>query len=232
MTLIIFDIDGTLTATNYADAKCYEAAFEKVFGMPLPTTDWNAYVESTDSGIIHEVMFGHRGTKATQEEVDAFERRFVTELEAEFAVNPGAFLEIPGAKAILEAIGARPGLKAAIATGGMRGSATYKLSRIGVDVKQYPAGFANDSTRRHTIAACAIRRCGYEPEPLPDVVYVGDGPWDARTSAEMGMRFIGITGDAHASRLAAEGAKVCIDNYSDQEAFFEAVAAAAVPRKQ
>jgi len=225
-TLILFDVDGTLTATNAADAKCYAAAFAHVFGMLLPTTDWGVYAQSTDSGIIHEVMKKARGHKASQKELDAFERSFVFELEQEFAANPDGFREIPGARALLDAIAARPGMRAGIASGGMRASASYKLSRIGVDATRFPAAFANDSISREGIVESAIARAD---GPYDDIVYVGDGPWDVKTSATMGMRFIGISGDAPAEKLYALGARICLQDFSDPEIFFEAVKSAEAP---
>lgn len=228
MKLILFDIDGTLTATNFVDAKCYAAAFEKTFGFPIPTTDWDEYVHVTDSGIIDEVLEKVRGCAALPREIDAFEQAFVRELEAEFAVNPGGFAEIPGAREILDAINSRPGMKAALATGGMRGSATYKLSRIGVDAAALPGGFSNDASSREGVARCAIARADGNAAPL-DLVYVGDGPWDVRTSANLKMRFIGISGDASSDRMFALGASVCIENFLDQAAFFDAIEQAKVP---
>jgi len=227
-TLILFDVDGTLTATNAPDAKCYAAAFANVFGFPLPTTDWDVYLHSTDSGIIHEVMENTKGRKASQEELDAFEQSFVSELEQEFAALPEAFQEIPGAGALLDAIAARPDMNAGIASGGMRASASYKLSRCGVDATGLPSAFANDSITREGIIQCAIARADglYD-----DIVYVGDGPWDAKTSAALGLRFIGISGDAPAEKLYAVGASICLANYSNPEAFFEAVENAKTPAK-
>lgn len=232
MTLVLFDIDGTLTATNAVDAKCYALAFGKVFDFPLPTTDWNVYKHCTDTGIIHEVVEARLGRMASQEEIDSFERQFVAELKIEWESNPAGFNEIPGARHILQTLAAMPGIQPALATGGMRGSATYKLSRIGVDAAAYAGGFANDSTTRHGIARCAIDRCDGNPAAEADIVYVGDGPWDVRTSADMGMRFIGIVGDAKRDRLEAEGASLFLHNYSDIAAFMEAVASASVPRLQ
>lgn len=229
MTLILFDIDGTLTATNFVDAKCYASAFGKIFGFPLPTTDWEFYTHCTDRAIIQETLEHHRGSAATSSEIDAFERQFVEDLEEEFAVNPGGFAEIPGAKDILEAIDARDNLRAALATGGMRGSACYKLSRIGVNGMAMPGGFSNDALTRADIARHAIASVNGE---AADIVYVGDGPWDARTSASMGMRFIGIVGDASPEPLKACGASICLHHFQDQEAFFEAVRVAEVPRGQ
>lgn len=233
MKLILFDIDGTLTRTNVVDAKCYALAFADVFGFPLPTTDWDAYVHVTDSGIIHEVMEANRGRRATQNEVDAFEQAFVRHLEAEYAINPEGFREIPGARAILEAIGARDGMRAALATGGMKGSATYKLSRIGVDARTLPGGFSNDADSREGVAQRAISLAdGNGGAAQWTLVYVGDGPWDVKTSAAMGMKFVGITGDAPADRLYRLGATICLDNYLDQDVFFRAVDDAGVPVRQ
>jgi phosphoglycolate phosphatase-like HAD superfamily hydrolase len=228
VTLILFDIDGTLAATNGVDAKCFASAFMKTFRCALPTTNWSAYEHCTDFAIAREVLLSLRGAPATPEENVEYERNFVADLEEEFATNPEGFREIPGAKAILDAINEREGFRAAIATGGMRSSACYKLSHIGVDATAMPAGFANDGFSREEIARCAIARAnGHSADP--DLVYVGDGPWDAKTSAAMNMRFIGITGDAPRERLMAFGAKALLKDYSDQGAFWRAVDEATTP---
>jgi beta-phosphoglucomutase-like phosphatase (HAD superfamily) len=230
LTLILFDIDGTLTATNAVDTKCYAVAFEKTFGIPLPTTDWGVYEHCTDFAIAQEALQSQRGAPGTPEELAAYERAFVVELEKEFAANPEGFREIRGARAILEAIAARPEMRAAIASGGMRLSACYKLARIGVDAEAMPAGFANDGISREDIARCAVARADGQAGALNlDLVYVGDGPWDAKTAAAMNMRFIGITGDASRERLSALGVKTLLSDYRDQEAFWCAVAEATAP---
>jgi phosphoglycolate phosphatase-like HAD superfamily hydrolase len=227
MTLILFDIDGTLTATNAVDAKCYAAAFQKVFGTPLPSTDWEVYEHCTDFAIADEALRSLRGSPTTLEERDAFERLFVAELKQEYAANPRAFDEVAGARALLKAIEARDDLRAAIATGGMKGSACYKLSRIGVDPAGLAAGFANDAVTREAIVRCAIARADGRAN---DLVYVGDGPWDVRTAAAVGMRFIGIVGETFPEPLCAHGAMPCLRDFTDRAAFFKAVHGATVPR--
>ncbi len=226
MTLILFDVDGTLTATNECDTKCYAASFGKVFGMPLPSEDWNAYVHVTDSGVISEVLEGARGTGVTPEELDEFERVFLRELEAEYETTPDAFAEIPGARAMLEAVAQHDGTCAALATGGMKATALFKLSKIGVDAASMPGAFANDSVVREEIVKRAIRLADADTD---DIVSVGDALWDVRTSAALGLRFIGITKEPSAERLHAAGATVCRENYSNLQTFFDAVRTAQVP---
>lgn len=226
MTLVLFDVDGTLTATNECDTKCYAASFRKVFAMPLPSEDWNAYVHVTDSGVISEVLEGARGTGVTPEELDEFERVFLRELEAEQETNPDAFAEIPGARAMLSATAGNDGTCAALATGGMKATAVFKLSKIGVDAGSMPGAFANDSVVREEIVKRAIQLAGVDTD---DIVYVGDALWDVRTSAALGLRFIGITKESSAERLRAAGATVCLEEYSNLQVFFDAVHTAPVP---
>ncbi len=226
MTLILFDIDGTLTATGDADLQCYASAFQKVFGAPLPHADWNAYKHVTDSGVIGEALEQIRGSFVTEEELTGFEEVFLAEVEAAYAADPSAFVEVPGAKAVLDVIEQTDGLAAGLATGGMRATALFKLAKIGVDGTRLPAGFANDSIYREEIARRAIALADGVPG---DVVYVGDGTWDVRTARAVGMRFIGITEESCPERLRKAGASVCLKDYSDPAAFFEAVSAAEIP---
>jgi phosphoglycolate phosphatase-like HAD superfamily hydrolase len=194
--------------------------------MPLPSEDWNAYVHVTDSGVISEVLEGARGTGVTPEELEEFERVFLRELEIEYEKNPDAFAEIPGAKAMLEAIGQHDGMYAALATGGMKATALFKLSKIGVDGASMPGAFANDSVVREEIVKRTVQLAGFD---TGDIVSVGDAVWDVRTSAALGLRFIGITKESSAERLQAAGATVCLEDYSNLQAFFDAVRTAQVP---
>ncbi|MBI4556862.1 MAG: HAD family hydrolase [Candidatus Hydrogenedentes bacterium] len=223
--LILFDIDGTLTATSECDLRCYAATFQELFGFPLPYLDWHAYRHVTDSGIIGEVLEQRRGSYVTPEELVEFERRFVLKLETEFCRHPEAFREIPGAKALLESLRSVVGLAVALATGGMRASALFKLSKVGIDGQELPAAFANDSFTREGIAKLAILRAG----GATDVIYVGDGVWDVNTAASLGLRFIGITQESSSERLQRAGANVWLSDFLDQGAFLRALDTAAAP---
>lgn len=227
MTIILFDIDGTLTATSAVDKRCYERAFKKTFGLDLPTTDWNVYSNVTDVGIIREVLAGHGRTRVTPRKIDRFERTYLNELEKSFEDNPMAFAEVPGAQVLLQSLLGTDGLCPALATGGMRKTALFKLSKIEVDGSALPGAFANDDITREGIARLAIQRTRVEAS---DVVYVGDGAWDVRTAATIGARFIGITRESSPERLLNSGAKALLDDYSDLSDFYRALAAAEVPR--
>ncbi len=226
MRVILFDIDGTLTATTNADNGCYERAFLTTFGFELPTTDWHRYRHVTDMGIIQEVMEWTEREPASPSDIDRFEQTYATELASSFAKNPTGFAAVPGAKAILAHLAIRDDLRIALATGGMRKTALFKLRQIGVDGAAMPGAFANDAISRADIARIALQRTGVTAS---DIVYVGDGAWDVATSAELGMRFVGICREYARERLVAAGATVVIDSYSDIAAFHRAADTATVP---
>ena len=226
MRAILFDIDGTLTATTNADNGCYESAFAKAFGFALPTSDWHCYTHVTDTGIIQEVMERSGRAPVTDTDIARFEEIYEGELSRSFAASPAGFLEVPGARTILEALIAMPGQRVALATGGMRRTALYKLRQIGVDGAAMAGAFANDALSRADIARLALVRTGVAAD---DVVYVGDGAWDVATAAELGIRFVGICREYARERLVAAGARVVVDDYRDSTAFLHALDTAPVP---
>ncbi|MCC6797397.1 MAG: HAD family phosphatase [Candidatus Hydrogenedentes bacterium] len=226
MRIILFDIDGTLTATTNADNGCYERAFARAFGFPIPTTDWHCYKHVTDIGIIQEVMEKAGRDQASKGAIDRFEEIYEQELTASFEKHSAGFIEVPGARALLETLRDR-GVPAALSTGGMRRTALFKLRQIGVDGARMPGAFANDAISRADIARTAIRRSGITPS---DVVYFGDGSWDATTAAELGMRFVGVCREYSRDRLLQAGATTIIDDYADHAEVFEAIESAGVPR--
>jgi len=54
--LVLFDVDGTLTATNAVDGEVYANCFVAVFGTAMPTTNWAEYACPTDQGIADEAV--------------------------------------------------------------------------------------------------------------------------------------------------------------------------------
>jgi beta-phosphoglucomutase-like phosphatase (HAD superfamily) len=82
MNLLIFDVDGTLTATNEVDTRCFARAFLETFGIAL-NTSWHIYPYRTDSGIICHSFSQHFRRAPTAAELDLFRERFLILLEGE-----------------------------------------------------------------------------------------------------------------------------------------------------
>lgn len=69
LSLVIFDIDGTLTTTMKADEECYVRSLSEVCGFNDVDTDWSRYKHATDAGIFHEIHESRTGRAPSAAEV-------------------------------------------------------------------------------------------------------------------------------------------------------------------
>ena len=118
--LLVFDVDGTLTATNRVDGHSFLSAVRAV--LPISADlKWSQFPEVTASGILRELWATH-----STEEYDVVEaavkRHFFGHIESAVASDPEAFLPIRGAVNIFAKV-REAGWTPPIATGGWRRSA-------------------------------------------------------------------------------------------------------------
>lgn len=224
MKLIMFDIDGTLTRTDAADGDCFVQALEDVFGFAGISDDWSIYPHCTDSGIL-DFLFHERKKRAPLDaEIAAFQKHFLTLLGAESAARP--FVEIEGAREMLQRLLATPGMAVSLASGAWECSARLKLASAGMNFPQIPGAFADDSHSREEIMRASLSRAAlaHHRQTFDAVIYVGDGVWDARACRNLGWPCIGIARDPErAGRLKAEGSRDVFRDYGDLERFLEAI---------
>jgi phosphoglycolate phosphatase-like HAD superfamily hydrolase len=227
--LVIFDIDGTLTDTYGVDDECYREAVAEALGLTADTIDWKQSPHITDSGIFHWLCTVHGHDVPTADDVGRARRMFVDRLTAALDADPTRFRAIAGAPDAVAALEG-DGWGVAFATGGWGVSARLKLRVARIPVREEVLACADDAMTRADIVQCAIARaerhygCTFER-----VVSVGDGPWDVKTAAALGLSFIGIgTGDA-ADRLRQLGASTILGDYTDAGAFADALVSATVP---
>src|ERR1041385_2243299 len=102
MTLIMFDIDGTLTETFQVDEECYVQALKDVFSFSEVSTDWSSYKHTSDSGILGELVHARLGRSVKDSERVAFQARFMALLTAAALVRTDCFHPVRGAKELLQ----------------------------------------------------------------------------------------------------------------------------------
>ena len=217
--MIVFDVDGTLTRSTALDAALYAQAFAEVFAAPLPSTDWTRYANVTDRGIAEEAV-ARLGRAAGG--IAARERRVVALLGE--ALRGAPIAEVPGAGAMLRRLRA-DGHRLALATGCWTASARAKLAAARLDVADLPLVGCDDHAAREAIVAAAARAAA----PGERVVCVGDGAWDVRVAARLGLPFVGVDSEG-SGRLAGLGGFPVVADYRDADRFLDALAAATVPR--
>lgn len=227
MRVAIFDLDGTLAATNAVDSACFLDAFRAEFGF-TPSSDWASYEHCTDEGITIEAVETRLGARPTPPQLSSVRERLGELLRTAAESSPHLFLPVPGAAALLRHL-ARREWKVCIATGAWRVSAECKLAaaRLPAGLPVFPCdGLAS----REAILAAAIAHARTEVrEPIDRVVAVGDGVWDVAAAARLGLPFVGVGTGAAARRLFDAGAAVVLADFRDLPAAMSALESASEP---
>ncbi len=191
---VIFDVDGTLVASNDAHALSWVETFSEV-GHDVPF------------GVIRP-MIGMGGDKimpaAVGIEADSDEGQRLVERRWEiFQRSHLAGLKpTPGARALVERLKSE-GFELVIATsaGGTESSAI--LEAAGLDDlfrKRTSSSDAEDSKPDPDIVRAAVRKSGCKPE---DLVMIGDTPYDIQAATAAGVPLVAVlTGGCTVQELA------------------------------
>lgn len=221
--LVIFDIDGTLTRTNRVDGECYVRAVRECIQPNFEAFEPEAYRHFTDSNIVLELFELHRGKSPSPREQALFKQLYLKHLCGAFHLQPQAFAPVPGSEELLHAL--PPEWQPALATGCWQESAWLKLAFAGVAAEGLPAGTASDAISRADILLKAIERSRpFLAQGLGDwerIVYVGDGIWDVRTCAQLGLPLIGIDAENDPDKRRALGRHWLLTDYNDRSRFCE-----------
>ncbi|HVU62484.1 MAG TPA: haloacid dehalogenase-like hydrolase [Phycisphaerales bacterium] len=231
--IVIFDVDGTLTASTGIDDACLCAAWERVLGARNIDTDWSNYQHSTDEGLTLEVCRRAHARAPRAEEMARVKQEFFALLRERTRASAACCPAVPGVNDLLAAL-RRGGWQIGIASGAWEESARIKLACAGVDVSGLPGTFAHakpcgapaareeivGGTIRELVARAPRPRSANRPDtggtPVPPrPVYVGDGPWDARAARALGLGFVGVRVDDRHDRLRREGASRILRDYTN-----------------
>ncbi len=229
MTLIIFDVDGTLIHSERRDSLCFATAYEEVFGREFPTIDWRQYPHVTDTVIFETVMDGHFHRKPTEQELQDFHELYLQKLISSRKENPQFFKEVPGARLLVEHLSDQEDITLAIATGGWKVPAEIKLEHVGIAADLMPISAADGQYNREDILRTAIQLTDKSAHDYHRIVYIGDAIWDVATTRNLNMNFIGIRYRHDHEVLLEVGASHVVSDYLDRELFLKLVEEAGVP---
>jgi len=222
MKLVIFDIDGTLTQTSHVDEICFTRAFADTHGVNIVADHWISCPHVSDSGVTQHLFQHHFGRDPLDHESGAIKKRLVDLLEEHRRIDQSYFAEIPHAAETFNHLVESRGWVKAIATGCWQPSAEVKLRAASINYQGVPGGFAEDGVARESIVGAAISRSrvSYRHESFDRIVSVGDGVWDVRTAARLGLAFVGVGSGARAEVLREAGAKHVVPDFEDVDRFF------------
>jgi beta-phosphoglucomutase-like phosphatase (HAD superfamily) len=214
MRIALFDIDGTLTASNKIDSECRADAFRDTFGSDLDM-NWGSYEHTTDHWIAIEALKRARNRIPTEHELSLDRARCVELLTQRMT----EMHEIPGAGAFLAELQAR-NWRIALCTGAWGDSARLKLARAKLPL-DLPLASCDEEISREAILTRGIALVGGSKHDV--IVSFGDAPWDVRAAANLQLPFIGIASGPRADELRRSGAAEVFEDFRDAAAISVAV---------
>ena len=189
MTILFWDIDGTLLTTGKAGVPAWDAAVREVVGRDFTLSSLRI-AGLTDYQIAVRT-FEMLGVEPHEDDVRAMVRRYEELLPASLPLKRGSVL--PNVREILEHLELRADVRSYLLTGNTRGGAQAKLTHYQLSHFFQDGAFAEDAGERATIAARALalaRRAG----PVADeaLFVIGDTPHDIHCANAIGARTIAV----------------------------------------
>ncbi len=189
MTIIFWDIDGTLITTGRAGVPAWEQAVRETTGKDFDLS--SIRVPGLTDYQIAVRTFEIVGVPVTPELLERMVKRYEELLPSTLPLKQGHVM--PHVREILETLDGRPDVRSYLLTGNTRAGARAKLTHYGL-LKYFPDGaFAEDQGMRASIAERALelaRRSG--PVDLECVFVIGDTPYDIEAANAIGVKTIAV----------------------------------------
>jgi phosphoglycolate phosphatase-like HAD superfamily hydrolase len=190
MTVLFWDIDGTLLTTGKAGVPAWEAAVREITGREFQLS--SIRVPGLTDYQIAVRTFELLEIAADEGMLARLVRRYEELLPASLPLRKGQVL--PNVRENLEHLAARGDVRSYLLTGNTRGGAHAKLTHYDLLRYFHDGAFAQDVRDRSTIAARALelaRRAG--PVAGDRVFVIGDTPHDIECANAIGARTIAVS---------------------------------------
>ena len=221
MSLLFFDIDGTLLLSGGAGVRAMTRAFEQVFGV-AEAFDGILVAGHTDTYLLSQALkrVGIADTPAAHQTVrDAYHQVLRDEI-----VQPGTgrYGVMPGVVDLLSELQRRQSVHLALLTGNYEPAARIKLSHFGLSEYFAWGVFGDESHDRNVLARLAMTRArerSIPAEACARAVVIGDTPHDIACARASGARAVAVaTGSYSLEQLRESGADVVFDDLRDTAA--------------
>lgn len=223
MTLLLFDIDGTLVSTGLAGGDAMGRAFEEVHGV----ADAFAGIEmsgKTDPAILREAWEA-AGIDAAERDPQAFHDCYVRHLRDTLKEADRPRHLKPGLPGLLDAIAARSDVVLGLLTGNFVTGAQLKLESFGILHYFRIGAYGSDNEDRKALVPVAQLRarqyCVTYIAPERTFV-IGDTPRDIACARAHDVQAVAVaTGNYSLDDLQAHQPDLCFADLSDQQAVLE-----------
>jgi len=215
VTVILFDIDGTLLGMPGVGRQSFVRALDTIFGIK-DNLDYINFSGNTDLNVLQQIM-AHHGLPLTQDDCVRFHRQLPLELAQ--ASHQARLILYPGIREVLEAISTRPDVVLGLVTGNVEACAWIKLQQFNLHNHFVLGAFGDEHSERNKIAQLAMERVLSRLKPgyaVKACFLVGDTPNDIEAAHAIGAVAVGVaTGKFGVDELTAAGADVALSDLSD-----------------
>jgi phosphoglycolate phosphatase len=209
VSLLLFDIDGTLLLSGGAGIRAMTRAFEDVFAVREAFAGSDV-AGRTDRFIVSGALI-RAGLPDTPEQHHLFREAYVPLLREEI-LKPatGRYGLMPGIQALLDRLRHRGSVHFALLTGNYEPAAYVKLGHFGIE-KFFEWGAFGEVLRR-------AEARGLPARARERSVVIGDTPHDVACARAIGSRALAVaTGNFSEKELRASGAEVTLPDLSDTD---------------
>lgn len=185
-TLVIFDIDGTLTDTVALHQQCFTNALE-TSGLKKSAA-FSSFKHHTDRFIFRDIYYQNHDTHANEEQVTEFYKLICNDF-----YRAEALTEIKGAKQFIANLISN-NVPFCFATGSISELALKKLSLFNLPQAEQLLAHSDitDSREKIVLKAIELAKAFYHRDSFTNIIAFGDGKWDYVTAQNLSLGFIGI----------------------------------------
>lgn len=227
VSVLLFDLDGTLLLTGGAGARAMERAGRRIFG------DRFSFDGVVVSGGLDPLLFAEAARLSAIADAhlhhEQFQHFYLQALAEELERGRDAVRMLPGIDRLLRRLASEADTTLGLVTGNYRRAAPLKLRAAGVDPAQFQvSAFGDEAPDRPGMVRLAMERhharTGRVLEPSRYIV-VGDTPRDVHCARANGCRCFGVaTGRYSTQQLSSAGADVVADSLEDAAPLLELLA--------
>ncbi len=212
MTILMFDIDGTLSTSQGAGTLAMTRTFMQLWGIERALTGMN-FAGRSDSWIVPTAL-ANNGRDCSADDLERFVDAYVPHL-GEAVIERNSEL-CPGVIELLDAL-ASENVTMGLGTGNFRRAAEAKLTPLGIWERFVDGGFGDDAADRTELLAIGLERLRRLSSDGADAVVIGDTSHDIEAGHAIGAKVVAVkTGYAQPGEL--EEADVILDDLSDLQA--------------
>lgn len=225
--LVLFDIDGTLVSTHGAGSRAVRRALLEVYGETGPIDSYDFHGR-TDPQIVRELLrLAGLDDDAIDNRLEGLWDIYLEGLEHELGKPHANTHPLPGVVPLLDALHQTRDDLVALLTGNIEPGARLKLSAVGLWDRFDFGAYGSDHERRDRLPAVAQRRArertGLEFHG-PDIVIIGDTPFDVTCGQALGVWTVAVATGRHTpEELEEAGADAVFEDLSDTDAVVEAI---------